>query len=329
MTRPGWGSSPAARACDSWGEELVALLANLLALGEDAVHRALRAEVLPLVEKRRIDLRRRAIDESRFVENREGALSFLPREGPARRPSTVRPVARADRAVVRGPGEAHRSTGWRDTEPGVHVGDSVDHGLSSLSGRRIPRICESFFWTSIRASARSARAERRAISRSLAASSRSRGSGAAALGPRFFGDNPASSPRSRAARQAVRLEEYTPSLLSRAPSSPGRHASACLRIFRLYSAVNRRRLGLSETSGSGADPEGPAAGGALAEPPVALRAPSVSAAPRIPANDSNSDLFIDPHLPALLTKLQGGQCLTHVGREGGALLVSCVVRFAA
>src|SRR5437867_2711365 len=296
--------------------ELIAPLANLLVLGKDAVHRALRAEVVPLVEKRGIDLSRRVINEARFVEDLQGAPSFLLRQGPTRCPPAVRAVARAERAVVRGPGETHRGTGGRDTEPGTHVGDGVDHGLSSLSGRRIPRISESFFWTSIRASARSARAERRAISRSLAASSRSRGSGICVLGPRFFGASPASSPRSRAERQAVRLEEYTPSLLSRAPSSPGRQASACFRIFRLYSAVNRRRLGLSETSGSGADPKAPAAGGASAETPVALRAPSVPAAPRIPSKDSNCGIFIDLNLPALLTKLQGGQCLTHVGREG-------------
>src|SRR5213594_4227036 len=241
--------------------ELIAPLANLLVLGKDAVHRALRAEVVPLVEKRGIDLSRRAINEARFVENRQGALSLL-------------------------------------------------------SGSWIPRISESFFWTAMMASARSTRAERRAISRALATSSRSRGSGADVLGPRFFGESPAISPRSRAARQALRLEEYTPSRLSRAPSSPGRQASACFRIFRLYSAVNRRRLGLSETSGSGADPKAPAAGGASAETPVALRAPSVPAAPRIPSKDSNCGIFIDLNLPALLTKLQGGQCLTHVGREG-------------
>src|SRR5437867_4452057 len=111
----------------------------------------------------------------------------------------------------------------------------------------------------------------------------------------------------RTERQAVKLEEYTPSLLSRAPSSPGRQASACFRIFRLYSAVNRRRLGLSETSGSGADPEVPASAGSSAETPVALRAPSVPAAPRIPSKDSNCGIFIDLNLPALLTNLQGGQ----------------------
>src|SRR5437867_10344753 len=287
--------------------ELIAPLADLLVLGEDAVHRALRAEVVPLVEKRGIDLGRRAINEARFVENREGALSFLPRERPARRPSTVRPVARADRAVVRGPRDPHRGTGRHDTEPGTHVGDGVDHGLSSLSGSWIPRISESFFWTAMMASARSTRAERRAIARALATSSRSRGAGADVLGPRFFGASPAISPRSRAARQAWRRAAYTPSRPRSAPSSPGRQASACSRIFRLYSAVNRRRLGLSETSGSGADPKAPAAGGASAETPVALRAPSVPAAPRIPSKDSNCGIFIDLNLPALLTNLQGGQ----------------------
>jgi len=60
----------------------------------------------------------------------------------------------------------------------------------------------------------------------------------------------------------------------------------------------------------------PSADPLLAETPVALRAPSVSAAPRIPSNCSSSRVFIGLYLPALYTKLLGGRCLTHVGREG-------------
>jgi hypothetical protein len=49
----------------------------------------------------------------------------------------------------------------------------------------------------------------------------------------------ASSPRRRAARHFSRWDEYSPSLLSKAPTSPGLlHLSAAARIFALYSAVN-------------------------------------------------------------------------------------------
>ena len=77
-------------------------------------------------------------------------------------------------------------------------------------------------------------------------------------GPRFFGVRPASSPRSRCARQVVEYEEYNPSRRSRAPIAPGAvQASASRRIFRLYSAVNRRRLALATTSTSGTPGLGP------------------------------------------------------------------------
>ena len=82
------------------------------------------------------------------------------------------------------------------------------------------------------------------------------------------GDSPASCCR----RQVLRLDEYTP---PGAATPPPRLASALVdsRTIRLlYAAVNRRRVALSATSGSGASPFRPAASGAT---PVALRAPSV------------------------------------------------------
>src|SRR2546428_2729941 len=111
----------------------------------------------------------------------------------------------------------------------------------------------------------------------------SRGSATCRVGPRFLAA-PANSPRSRAARHVVRCEEYSPSRRRGAPTAPGvRHASASRRIVRLYSTVNRRRVAFAATSISG------------------------------------SDAFIDLRsLLALDTKLQGGYCLTHIGREGPA-----------
>ena len=51
--------------------ELVAPLAHLVVRRQDAVHRALRAEVLPLVEQRGVDLRGREVDEARLVQHGE------------------------------------------------------------------------------------------------------------------------------------------------------------------------------------------------------------------------------------------------------------------
>ena len=47
--------------------ELVPPLPDLAVRGEDAIHRALGAEILAGVEERRVDLRRREIDEPRVV----------------------------------------------------------------------------------------------------------------------------------------------------------------------------------------------------------------------------------------------------------------------
>src|SRR5258706_10007587 len=89
----------------------------------------------------------------------------------------------------------------------------------------------------------------------------------------------ARSPRSRAARHAVRLEEYRPSRRSNAPTAPGvLQPSASRRIFPLYSTVNRRRVAFATTSTSDA--------AAIAVAFIDLRS-----------------------LLALDTKLEGGLCL--------------------
>src|SRR5207245_4989076 len=170
----------------------------------------------------------------------------------------------------------------------------------------------SFFWSSASASARSARCFHRTISCSCSAICLSRGSGGVAFPPRGFGDSPASSPRSRAARQVVRCDEYNPSRRSSAPISPGCvQRSASRTIRRLYSAVKRRRCALATTSVS------PTTGAALGEPPVALRAPSASPSCSIPSPRSHfSTTAIHRCLPALYSKLSPPRCLTLVGTEG-------------
>ena len=124
----------------------------------------------------------------------------------------------------------------------------------------------------------------------------SRGSGPWGPGPRFFAA-PTNSPRSRAARHAVRCEEYRPSRRSNAPLAPGvLQPSASRTTFRLYSTVNRRRLAFATTSTSG------------------------------PARAISVVLIGLRSLLALDTKLPGGHCLTHIGREGRAIVrvLQCV-----
>src|SRR5207244_8258090 len=88
-------------------------------------------------------------------------------------------------------------------------------------------------------------------------------------------------------RHVVRWEEYNPSRRSSAPIPPGvLQASASRTIFRLYSTVNRRRVAFATTS--------------IADPPRAC---------------SNALIALQSCL-ALDTKLPGGHCLTHIGREG-------------
>jgi hypothetical protein len=137
------------------------------------------------------------------------------------------------------------------------------------------------------ASARSARTVNFAISRACSAIFLSRGSAGAAFGPRLLGAAPgANSPRSLACRQVVRWDEYSPSRRSSAPISPEPlQASASFTILRLYSTVNARRLAFSVTS-------------------VSLPRDVIAVAVMVGS------------LLALLTKLQGSGCLTHVGREG-------------
>jgi hypothetical protein len=151
---------------------------------------------------------------------------------------------------------------------------------------RGPEQRRHFFWTSTRASARSARCFHRVISRACSAMTLSRESVTRDAGPRFFA-GPANCPRSRAARQVARWEEYRPSRRSSAPTAPGvLHPSASRTIFRLYPRVNRRRVALVTTSVSG--------------PPRARSAVLIDLRP----------------LLALDIKLPGGHCLTHIGTEG-------------
>src|SRR5207245_4550045 len=211
-------------------------------------------------------------------------------------------------AVVCGRLYPERCARRRDPEPRSHLLHRREPHFALSSGA--PKSAATFFCSSTSASARSARCFHRTISRSCSAIFLSRGSGGVAFGPRGLAASPASSPRSRAARQVVRSKQYHPSRRSSAPSSPGFvQRSASRTIRRLYSAVNHRRCALAATSVS------PATGAALGKTPVALRAPSVSPSRSIPS-PRFSTTPIHRCLPALYSKLSPPRCLTPVGTEG-------------
>src|SRR5437016_14551049 len=214
-------------------------------------------------------------------ENR-AALARAERAGrgtPRRRSALGPPPAVVGRAR-----QPERRTRGGDAQPRSDLGDRCHHEGSVVPG--VPSNAATCFCRATRASARSARFCHRLISRACSASFLSRGSTTRRAGPRGFAA-PASSPRSRAARHVVRADEYSHSRRTNAPTAPGvLQPSASRTIFRLYSTVNRRRVALATTS--------------IAGPPRAC---------------SNALIALRSCL-ALDSKLPGGHCLTHVGREG-------------
>src|SRR5206468_10487062 len=264
--------------------ELRAPLPHLGVRGQDAIHRPLGTQILAFVEQGGVDLARRQVHEARRMQLLEHRRSFRPAEGP-RRPRLRRRGSRGPApTVVRRAWQPEGGTRGGDAQPRSDLGDRRHHEVSPGNG--VPSNAATCFCTSPSASAVSARFCHRLISRACSASCLSRGSTTRRAGPRFFGA-PASSPRSRAARHVVRCEEYSASRRSNAPTAPGvLHPSASRTIFRLYSTVNRRRVAFATTS--------------IAGPPRTC---------------SHAFIALRSCL-ALDSKLPGGRCLTHVGREG-------------
>src|SRR5262245_4951091 len=181
--------------------------------------------------------------------------------------------------------QAQRVAEPSDTDLPAVLLDHGHHDRAVSSGR--PRSAAKFFWASTRASARRARPVISASCRSSSAIRRSRASTGVGLRPRFFGARAASSPRARARRHITKCDEYNPSRRNSAPTAPDvAHASASLRMRRLYSAEYIRRLGLATTWTSSI---------------TAATCPSMGSSPL-----------------ALITNFGGRHCLIHPGIEGRA-----------
>src|SRR6266511_3367975 len=145
-------------------------------------------------------------------------------------------------------GNSQHLAGFHDPHAFRQLLDRLDQLRSSRSGVSSvsPNICATFFWTLIINSAWRKRSCKRSFSRRNFSNSMACGSG---FGPRLCGAKPSSSPASRCLRQVVRYEEYIPSRLNNAPTSPVPwQASTSRRIRRFSAAVNRLRLALATTS---------------------------------------------------------------------------------
>ncbi len=116
----------------------------------------------------------------------------------------------------------------------------------------IPRISHKFFWNSMMSSAPlSFFCVRSSSRRSISTSGRS--GFFVGFRPCLSSVSATSAPCRYSLRHFARLEEYSPSHRSSAPTSPGfLHASAARAIRALYAAENRLRPLVADTSGSGA-----------------------------------------------------------------------------
>src|SRR3990170_5584288 len=268
--------------------KLIPPLSDLVALSQNPIQGALRAQILPLIEKRGVYLCRRLVTKPLSIENTQHRLMFLNRQCPGMAAHLSRLCSGTLRSVIARPCHAQCLTGGLYPKGTLLLPDHGHQSFSPLCFSSIPKISETFFWISTNPSARSARALSRAFSRSSTLTLSAREFFPLGKGPRFR-DNPSNSPLSRCLRHWVKLEEYSPSRLSSAPISPRPlKASASRKTLSLYSAVYRRRVGFAITSTSELDD------------------PTPSIAP----------IFNSLTRPLFYTKLKAGKCLTHIGREG-------------
>jgi hypothetical protein len=173
--------------------KLIASLADLLIRRENAVHRALRAEVATLVEHRRVDLGGREVHEARLVQHLEDLLCRSPDESV--RGGDGRAVGRDprhERPVVRRARDREHHARRHDADLRREEGDAAHEELplllssSGTVGSVSPKSSETFFWTSQMICSFAFSALSRAISRSLAASFWASGSDVCAFGPRLL-----------------------------------------------------------------------------------------------------------------------------------------------
>ena len=231
--------------------ELIAPFPDRLFGGQEAVHGAFRTQIPAFVEQRGDDFARRAVDEARGGEHVEDALALGIAQCPGGALAGLPGPGSGPSATVEG-GACQAQGPARRCHADLLGQRSGGHQQFFPSSRFHPSSPATFPCTSMIvwavASSFSSRATFASSRRTLGL----RGLDSAGLAPRFFGVRPFSEPLRRALRQTDKCELYKPSRRSRRPISPGCvQRSASSRIRNRYSALNRRRVGLATTSGSG------------------------------------------------------------------------------
>src|SRR5450755_2694368 len=262
--------------------ELIAALAGLAFLFEQAIHGADGAEILSFIEQRRINSGWRAILEAFAMQMCQDRCAFRWSKSAWRarpRPPDCGVDQRIFLAIVRSTRCKQRTASSARAHGGGQFGDRGHQEFSSGSGSRIgrPNSAATFFWTSMMMCALRRSSARRAFWRRSFWTSSSIGL-RLDFGPRFCGVSASRMPVARSRRQVASSDEYKPSRRRRAPIPPrlSATASASCRMRSLYSAVKVRRFALAATSGSGREPS---TGSAPALAGAALRCGSLRSPP--------------------------------------------------
>src|SRR4029077_16953857 len=159
----------------------------------------------------RVDLGGREVDEARLVQHRKNAPSLLGGKRSRRAEPRRERKTREPRAVE---GRSRQSERRAHREHAQNCAELENEGhqrrppFSSVAGSGIPRRTESFFWTSMIASAWAARTSRRWLVCSSSTMRLSLASGCCGCGRRLLATAPAIPPRSRASRHPVMCDEY-------------------------------------------------------------------------------------------------------------------------
>ena len=219
--------------------------------GQNAIHRTFAAQVDVFVEQGRHNLGRGPVHESLRTQRVEDLVSFLLAQGTGwGRAGLLMPGRWPPTTIERGSGDPERiARGLYPYVRGQRLGRLHEFVPSS---RLNPSSPATFPWTSRIRRAFSSSFSRRVFSRSSLRTFPSSGFRSLGFRPRLF-DSALSDPLRTALRHVVRCDEYKPSRRRSRPTSPGSvHRSASSTTRSLYDGLNRRRVGLSATSASGA-----------------------------------------------------------------------------
>src|SRR3990172_5306122 len=133
--------------------KLIPPLSDLVALSQNPIQGALRAQILPLIEKRGVYLCRRLVTKPLSVENTQHRLMFLNRQRPGMAAHLSRLCSGILRSVIARPCHAQCLTGGLYPQGTLLLPDHRHQSFSTLCFSSIPRISETFFFSSTKPSA--------------------------------------------------------------------------------------------------------------------------------------------------------------------------------